>query len=134
MVVLLSGFQAERSHAGLGLKPPAVSIGGLARVMQATGPMGNGRRRRPSCRRAGSGRPRTTDLREVTNAILYIATTGRQGVQSPKDFPLYSTVQRHFYGWRDNGLLQSIRFALAMETREWRHGSRKGARPVRARA
>lgn len=64
------------------------------------------------------GRPRTTDLREVMNAILYIATTGCQWAQLPKDLPPYSTVQRYFYDWRDSGLLQTIRFALAMETRE----------------
>jgi transposase len=64
------------------------------------------------------GRPRTTDLREVMNAILYIATTGCQWMQLPKDFPPCSTVQRYFYDWRDSGLLQTIRFALAMETRE----------------
>jgi transposase len=64
------------------------------------------------------GRPRTTDLREVMNAILYIATTGCQWGQLPKDFPPYSTVQRYFYDWRDSGLLQTIRFALAMEARE----------------
>lgn len=39
------------------------------------------------------GRPRTTDLREVMNAILYMATTGCQWVQPPKDLPPYSTVQ-----------------------------------------
>ena len=64
------------------------------------------------------GRPRTTDLREVMNAILYIATTGCQWAQLPKDLPPYSTVQRYFYDWRDSGLWRTIRFALAMETRE----------------
>jgi len=64
------------------------------------------------------GRPRTTDLREVMNAILYMATTGCQWVQLPKDLPPYSTVQRYFYDWRDSGLLQIIRFHLVMETRE----------------
>ena len=64
------------------------------------------------------GRPRTANLREVTNAILYIATTGCQWALLPKDFPPYSTVQRYFYDWRDSGLLQTIRFALALETRE----------------
>jgi len=64
------------------------------------------------------GRPRTTGLRDVMDAILYIATTGCQWVRLPKDFPPYSTVQRYFYDWRDSGLLQTIRFALAMETRE----------------
>ena len=31
------------------------------------------------------GRPRTADLREVVNAILYIATTGCQWAMLPKD-------------------------------------------------
>ncbi len=33
------------------------------------------------------GRPRATDLRTVINAILYIASTGCQWRQLPKDFP-----------------------------------------------
>lgn len=64
------------------------------------------------------GRPRTTDLREVMNAILYIATTGCQWVQLPKDLPPYSTVQRYFYDWRDSGLLQTIRVHLVTDTRD----------------
>ena len=64
------------------------------------------------------GRPRKANLREVMNAILYIATTGCQWAMLPKDLPPYSTVQRYFYDWRDSGLLQTIRFTLAMETRE----------------
>ena len=64
------------------------------------------------------GRPRTTDLREVMNAVLYMATTGCQWRMLPKDFPPSSTVQRYFYDWRDRGLWQTMRFCLAMETRE----------------
>jgi len=64
------------------------------------------------------GRPRTTNLREVMNAILYIATTGCQWAMLPKEFPPSSTVQRYFYEWRDSNLLAAIRFHLAMETRE----------------
>jgi transposase len=45
------------------------------------------------------GRPRATDLRTVMNAILYIASTGCQWRQLPKDFPPYSTVQGYFYAW-----------------------------------
>ncbi len=41
------------------------------------------------------GRPRTTDLREVMNAILYIASTGCPWRFLPKDFPPVSTVDRH---------------------------------------
>lgn len=43
------------------------------------------------------GRPRTTDLREVSNAILYIAATGRPWRYLSEDFPPISTVQRYFY-------------------------------------
>jgi len=64
------------------------------------------------------GRPRTTNLRDVVDAILYMATTGCQWAQLPKDFPPPSTVQRYFYDWRDSSLWQTIRFHLAMETRE----------------
>ena len=35
------------------------------------------------------GRPRATDMRMVINAILYIASTGCQWRQLPKDFPPY---------------------------------------------
>ena len=43
---------------------------------------------------AKCGRTRATDLREVVNAIFYIAQTGCQWRLLPKDFPPYSTVQR----------------------------------------
>jgi len=65
-----------------------------------------------------TGRPRTTDLREVVNALLYMATTGCQWAQIPKDFPPPSTVQRYFYDWRDGGLWQTIRFHFAVKARE----------------
>jgi len=64
------------------------------------------------------GRPRTTDLREVVNAILYLATTGCQWRQLPTDFPPPSTVQRYFYDWRDSGVLATARFCLVMQARE----------------
>ncbi|MBY5436778.1 transposase, partial [Rhizobium leguminosarum] len=50
------------------------------------------------------GRPRSTDLREVVNALLYIATTGCQWRMMPKDFPPFTTVQSYFYEWRATGL------------------------------
>ena len=64
------------------------------------------------------GRPRTTELRAVVNAILYILTTGCQWRQLPKEFPPFSTVQRFFYRWRDAGLWQTINHALVMRVRE----------------
>jgi len=52
----------------------------------------------------GRGRPRTTDLRAVVNAIFYIAQSGCQWRMLPKDFPPFTTVQHYFYPWRDSGL------------------------------
>ena len=64
------------------------------------------------------GRPRTTDLRAVVDAILYMASTGCQWAMLPTDFPPPSTVQRFFYDWRDSGLLWTINHHLVMAARE----------------
>lgn len=64
------------------------------------------------------GRPRATDLREVLNAILYLATSGCQWRMLPKDFPPLSTVQRYFYAWRNSGLLATINQLLVMTARQ----------------
>lgn len=64
------------------------------------------------------GRPRKTDLREVVNALLYIASTGCQWRMLPKDSPPCSTVQRYFYEWRAMGLWSRINHHLVMEARE----------------
>ena len=50
--------------------------------------------------------------------MLYMAPTGCQWRQLPKDFPPVSTVQRYFYEGRDNRLWQTIRFHLAVQARE----------------
>ena len=42
------------------------------------------------------GRPRTTDLRHVMDAVMYMASTGCQWAMLPNDFPPPSTVQRYF--------------------------------------
>ena len=64
------------------------------------------------------GRPRTIDLRAVMNALLYMAATGCQWRQLPKDFPPYSTVQGYFYPWSRGGRLQQINHALVIAARE----------------
>ena len=65
-----------------------------------------------------TGRPRTTDLREVVNALLYMAATGCQWRMLPKEFPPYSTVQGYFYSWRDEGRWATINHHLVMTARE----------------
>jgi transposase len=64
------------------------------------------------------GRPREVDLREVVNAILYLASTGCQWRMLPKDFPPVSTVQRYFYDWRDGGLWPEISHTLVARARD----------------
>ena len=64
------------------------------------------------------GRPRTTELRDVLDAILYMAATGCQWAMLPKDFPPPSTVQRYFYDWRDSGLLRIVNHHLVTTARE----------------
>ena len=64
------------------------------------------------------GRPRTTELRAVVNAILYMASTGCQWRLLPKDFPPYSTVQGYFYEWSRGGLFVTINHTLVMDARE----------------
>jgi putative transposase len=65
-----------------------------------------------------TGRPRTTELRDVLDAILSRAASGWQWAMLPKDFPPPSTVQRYFYDWRDSGVLQTINHHLVMAARE----------------
>jgi putative transposase len=64
------------------------------------------------------GRPRKTDLREVVNALLYLASAGCAWRLLPKDFPPFSTVQKYFWRWRDEGLLRTISNTLVMAARE----------------
>src|ERR1019366_10348730 len=59
-----------------------------------------------------------TDLRSVVNAILYMASTGCQWRQLPKEFPPYSTVQSYFYAWSREGVFASVSHALVMAARE----------------
>ena len=64
------------------------------------------------------GRPRATDMRAVVNAILYMASTGCQWRQLPKDFPPYSTIQGYFYEWSRSGIFVAINYMLVMASRE----------------
>ena len=64
------------------------------------------------------GRPRTTDLREVVNAILYVLRSGCPWRMLPKEFPPRSTIQRYFAAWRDGGLWMRINRHLLMAVRE----------------
>ena len=64
------------------------------------------------------GRPRTTALREVVNAIFYVLRVGCPWRMLAGDFPPRSTVQRYFYAWRDDGTWQRINHHLLILARE----------------
>jgi putative transposase len=57
------------------------------------------------------GRPRTTDVRRVVDACLYIVKTGCQWRQLPKNFPHWRTTYGYFRQWggnKDGGLIRRL--------------------------
>jgi putative transposase len=65
----------------------------------------------------GGGRRRTTDLREVLNAILYVMRTGCAWQMLPHDFPPAGTVYDYFNQWRRKGTIARIHEALRPQVR-----------------
>ena len=55
-------------------------------------------------RPAKSGHPRTTDLREVSDAILHMLHTGCHRWSIPPCFPPSATIQHYFHSWCRNGV------------------------------
>jgi putative transposase len=66
----------------------------------------------------GGGRPRTTDIREVLNAIFYKLRTGCAWKYLPHDFPPSGTVYDYFQRWRRDGTITRIHEALRPLVRE----------------
>jgi len=58
------------------------------------------------------GRKRTTDLREVINAINYRWNTGCAWRMLPHDYPPWETVYTYFVRWGKSGKLWQIREVL----------------------
>lgn len=63
------------------------------------------------------GRPRSTDVREVLNTLLYQARTGCQWELLPHDLLPKSTVWEYFARWRDDGTWRRITDALRRKVR-----------------
>ncbi len=64
------------------------------------------------------GRPRTTDMREVCNAIYYHLKTGCQWEYLPKEFPPHSTVYNYYRQWQKKGVWEEINQKLRELVRE----------------
>lgn len=63
------------------------------------------------------GRPRSTDLREVLNTLIYLDRTGCQWDLLPHDLLPKSTVYDYFAAWQEDGTWQAITDALRERTR-----------------
>ncbi len=63
------------------------------------------------------GRPRTLDMRQVINAILYLVVAGIQWRMLPKEYPAWKSVYHYFRQWRDDGTWQRIHATLRAAVR-----------------
>ena len=64
-----------------------------------------------------TGRPRKYPLREVVNAVMYLARGGCTWRMLPHDFPPWKTVSYYFYTWRADGTWEQVHAALRAEIR-----------------
>jgi putative transposase len=63
------------------------------------------------------GRPRTTSMRDVLDAIFYVARSGCAWRMLPGDLPNWSTVYSYFRQWRLSGLWDRIHARLRSKLR-----------------
>jgi putative transposase len=63
------------------------------------------------------GRRRTTDLREVLDAIFYLTKNGCSWKALPHDFPPEGTVRDYFHTWRRRGVWEQIQDTLRRQVR-----------------
>jgi putative transposase len=64
------------------------------------------------------GRPRTVNLHDIIDAILYVNRTGGQWRALPSDYPPWSTAYDYFRKWRKDGTWQAINDALRDRVRK----------------
>jgi putative transposase len=63
------------------------------------------------------GHPRTTNLREVLNALFYLVRSGCQWRMIPHEFPPWRTCYNYYRAWISNGTWDEIAVVLRMEVR-----------------
>src|SRR2546430_14049795 len=76
---------------------------------------------------AGIGRPRTTDLRAIVNAILYVLATGCQWRALGREFSPRPTGQGYFFKLRDDGAWSCINHRLLPRARAGAGGTTAAA-------
>lgn len=63
------------------------------------------------------GRPRSLEMRQVINAILYVTVGGIQWRMLPKSYPKWQSVYSYFRTWRREGIWQRIHDTLRARVR-----------------
>jgi putative transposase len=63
------------------------------------------------------GRPRSSDEREIVNAILYVLRNGIIWRALPHDFPPWKTVHHYFRAWQRDGTWEAVHAGLRGEVR-----------------
>jgi len=63
------------------------------------------------------GRPRSTDIRAVVNAVFYLLRTGCQWRLLPCEFPAWGIVYYYFRTWEDQGVWIGLQRALYEQVR-----------------
>ena len=69
----------------------------------------------PPARRGG--RPRTVNIREVLNGLLYVLSTGCQWRAIARDLPPRGTIFEYFARWEADGTLRRIHATLYVRCR-----------------
>ncbi len=68
------------------------------------------------------GRPRSADMREVVNAMLYLTRTGCRWRNLPHEFPPWGTVHYYYRRFRLDGSWQRIHDTLREQVRIEKEG------------
>lgn len=64
-----------------------------------------------------TGRPRKFEVREIADAVFYLAKSGCSWRSLPHDFPPWKTVSFYFYTWRDAGVWDKVHDSLRTDLR-----------------
>ena len=72
-------------------------------------------------------KPRTVDLHEVFNAVLYLLKSGCQWRMLPEGFPKWRTVHSYFAKWSDPGPDGVSVLERALKKIRWRGPRQTGA-------
>ena len=64
------------------------------------------------------GRPRSVDLREVLNGILYVLRSGCPWRMVPHDLPPWQTLYKYFHRWAGDGTWARVHATLRPQVRQ----------------